>query len=256
MISNPDIELFSGHITNFLFILLRTGIFVSLFPVISGRQLPMQFKMGLAVFISLLLTPVVNFQIAENQIPLLVIKELLIGMALAFTARILFYAVSMAGLHISFSMGLAMGRVFNPETGQSTHVAEFYGVIAMLFFLITYAHHELIYIFVKSFELLPGGTINIVAIVPMIMSLGSKLFVIAIKIAAPILVGLFIVHVMAGFLYKMAPQLNIFFITMPLNIFLGFLLIAVSIPAYEYILATNFSNMRNDMMRIIMLAKG
>jgi flagellar biosynthetic protein FliR len=216
----------------------------------------MQFKMGLAVFISLLLTPVVDFQFSENQVPLLVIKEVLIGLALAFTARMVFYAVNMAGLHVSFSMGLAMGRVFNPETGQSTHVAELFGVIAMLFFLITDAHHDLIYIFVKSFELLPGGKVNIASMIPMIVSLGSKMFVIALKIASPIRVGLFIVHIMAGFLYKMAPQLNIFFITMPLNIFLGFLLIAVCIPVFEYVLEINFSNMRNEMMRIIMLAKG
>jgi flagellar biosynthetic protein FliR len=256
MISAPEIEIFSGHITNFLFILLRTSIFVTLFPVISGKQLPVQFKMGLAVFISLLLTPLVNFQISENQVPLLVIKEVLIGLALAFAARFVFYAVNMAGLYISYSMGLAMGRVFNPETGQSTHVAELFGVITMLFFLITDAHHDLIYIFVKSFEILPGGKINIAAVVPMIVNLVSKMFVIALKIASPILVGLFIVHVMAGFLYKLAPQLNIFFITLPLNIFLGFLLMAVSIPVFEYVLEINFSNMRNEMMRIIMLAKG
>ena len=256
MTGNPELDIFSGYITNFLFILLRTSIFVTLFPVFSAQQLPMQFKMGLAFFVSILLTPVVHFDIVENQVPLLVIKEILIGLALAFSARFVFYAVNMAGLYVSFSMGLAMGRVFNPETGQSTYVAELYGVITMLFFLITNAHHDLIYIFVKSFELLPGGQVNIVSIIPMIISLGSKMFVISIKIASPILVSLLLVHIMAGFLYKMAPQLNIFFITLPLNIFLGLLLMAVCIPVFEYVLNTNFSNMRNEMMRIIMLAKG
>lgn len=255
MTGNPELDIFSEYITNFLFILLRTSIFVTLFPLFSGKQLPMQFKMGLAFFVSIVLAPVVQFDIVENQVPLLVVKEILIGMALAFSARFVFYAVNMAGMYVSFSMGMAMGRVFNPETGQSTHVAELYGVITMLFFLITDAHHELIYIFVKSFELLPGGQVNIAAMIPTLISLGSKMFVISIKIASPILVGLLLVHIMAGFLYKMAPQLNIFFITMPLNIFLGFLLIAVSIPVFEYVLNTNFSNMRNEMMRIIMLAK-
>ncbi len=255
MTGNPELDIFSEYITNFLFILLRTSIFVTLLPLFSAQQLTMQSKMGLAFVVSILLAPVVHFDIVENQVPLLVVKEILIGMALAFSARFVFYAVNMAGMYVSFSMGMAMGRVFNPETGQSTHVAEFYGVITMLFFLITDAHHELIYIFVKSFELLPGGQVNIAAVIPTLISLGSKMFVISIKIASPILIGLLLVHIMAGFLYKMAPQLNIFFITMPLNIFLGFLLIAVSIPVFEYVLNTNFSNMRNEMMRIIMLAK-
>ena len=50
--------------------------------------------------------------------------------------------------------------------------------------------------------------------------------------------------------------MNIFFITMPLNIFLGILLIVLSLPIYEYILNVNISNLRSDMMRMLSIAKG
>jgi flagellar biosynthetic protein FliR len=151
---------------------------------------------------------------------------------------------------------MSIATTFNPEMGQSTHIAEAYGIIAMLFFLVMDAHHDLIYVFVKSFEVLPAGRANILPIIPEILSLVSRFFIIAVKICAPVVVGLLIAHLLAGFLYKAAPQMNIFFITLPLNIFLGFLLMIMSIPVFEYVININFSNLRDEMIRLIVMAKG
>jgi flagellar biosynthetic protein FliR len=256
MAGNLNIEMFSGYISSFLFILLRTSIFVGLLPVIGGKQMPMQFRIGLVVFIAMLLTPVVKFDIVENSIPLLIVKELLIGIALGLTARFLFMAVNMAGVFISHAMGMSLAQVFNPEFGQSTSIAEVYGVMAMLIFLTMDAHHDLIFIFVKSFELLPGGELNILPVVPEMVKVVSGYFTLALKLGAPIMVGLFIAHLLTGFLYKAAPQMNIFFITLPLNIFLGFFLMILSIPVFEHVIGISFSDLRGEMTRIIMMAKG
>jgi flagellar biosynthetic protein FliR len=251
-----EIKEFSQYIPNFMFILLRSSILVSLLPVIGGKQMPKQFRLGLAVMISILLTPVVQFEIAEHRIPLLVMKEVLIGLALGLTVRFIFLAVNMAGQFISYTMGMSIAQVFNPDMGQSTSIAEVYGIMAMLFFLILDAHHDLIYVFVKSFEMLPGGDVNVQALVPVVLSMMSGLFVLALKICAPVTVGVLISHLMTGFLYKAAPQMNIFFVTMPLNIFLGFLLIILSIPVFEYLMGVKFSDMRSEMVKIVSLARG
>ncbi len=256
IILTDNITTFSQYITNFLFILLRSGIFVSLLPVIGGKQLPAQFRIGLAVLIALLLTPVVKFEISENNIPLLILKEIFIGIALGLTVRFVFLAVNMAGLFISYVMGMSIARVFDPEMGQSTHIAEAYGIMTMLFFLVMDAHHDLIYVFVKSFELLPGGQLNIMPIIPEVLSIGSKLFVLALKISSPVIVGLLISNLLTGLLSKAAPQMNIFFIALPLNIFLGFVLMVLSIPVFEYVMDINFSNMRDEIARLVMMAKG
>ncbi len=246
----------SRFMTNFLFILIRASIFVSLLPVIGSRTLPAQFKIGFAVFIALLLTPVVKFEISENDIPLLILKEMLMGAALGFAARFIFLAVNMAGDFISHTVGLSIAKVFNPEIGQSTYIAEVYGAMAMLLFFAMDAHHDLIYVFVKSYEVLPSGQLNIRPLTPEVLSMGSRFFVLAAKIAAPVVVGLLLSHLMTGILYKAAPQMNIFFITWPLNIFLGFLLIFLSIPVLVYVLDINFSGIKNDLARIIAIAKG
>ncbi len=251
-----DINTFSHYMVNFLFILLRVGIFVALLPVIGGKQLPAQFRIGMAVFIAVLLTPVINFQIAENSIPLLVLKEMIIGASLGFAVRFIFMAVSMAGTFISFTMGLSIARVFNPEVGQNTIIAEAYGIITMLLFLAMDAHHDLIYVFVKSFEVLPAGQLNVKPLLTEVVSMGSGLFVLAMKIGAPVMVSVLIVQLLSGFLYKAAPQMNIFFIALPLNIFLGMLLIILGIPVFEHVLDVSFSDLREEMTRLVLMAKG
>lgn len=218
--------------------------------------MPPQFRMGLAVFVSLLLTPVVSFTIAENSIAILIIKEIIIAMALGFAVRFVFLAVNMAGTFISYTMGLSMATVFNPEVGQDTLVSEIYGIMTMLLFLVMDAHHDLIFVFVKSFELLPIGKVNIAPLLPEVVAMATGLFVMAIKIAAPVMVGLLIVQLLSGFLYKVAPQMNIFFVALPLNIFLGIMLMILSIPVFEHVLGISFSDLRGEMIRLLMIAKG
>ncbi len=251
-----DMAEFSHYITNFLFILLRVSIFISFLPVIGGNQTPVQFRIGLMVFISLMLTPVVNFETAENSIPMMVVKEIFLGMALGLSVRFIFLGINMAGAFISQTIGMSIATAFNPEIGQSTQIAELMGTLAILYFLVMDAHHDLIFVFVKSFELLPAGQVNVEALVPKVLKMGSKMFVLAIKISAPLVVGALITYLLSGFLYKAAPQLNIFFIVMPLNIFLGFMLMILSIPIFEHILGVQFSNVRDEMVRIIAIAKG
>jgi flagellar biosynthetic protein FliR len=249
-------ETFSVYVTNFLFILLRMGIFVAMIPVIGSSQFPGQFRIGLAVFISILLTPVVKFDIVENHIPMIVMREIFLGLALGFVVRFVFLAVNMAGSFISHTIGMSVATAFNPEMGQSTQISEVYGIMAMLFFLVMDAHHDLIFMLVKSFELLPAGAIHIKPMIPKVLSMGTSLFAVGLKIAAPIMVGTLITYLLSGFLYKAAPQMNIFFIVLPLNIFLGFLLIILSLPVFEHVLNIEFSDMKNDMLRILSLAKG
>ena len=251
-----NMEELSHMIAIFLFILLRTSIFMSMIPVIGSKKLPMQFRIGFAVFISLLLTPVVDFQVSEDYIPLLVLKEILIGMALGFSVKAIFMGINMAGSFISHVMGISVATSFNPEMGQSTQISEAYGIIATLFFLVMDVHHELIFMFVKSFEMLPAGQVDLMSLMPMVLSFGTKFFVIALRIGAPVIVCVMIVHILSGFLYKAAPQMNIFFVTLPLNIGLGMFLIIVSMPVLEYVLGVEFSTIKEDMSRILMSAKG
>jgi flagellar biosynthesis protein FliR len=183
-------------------------------------------------------------------------REIVMGIALGLIARLVFLAVDAAGQIVSNAMGLSLATVFNPEIGQSTEIAQVYGIITMLLFLAMDAHHDLIYIFVRSYEWVPAGQIAIEKIVTEVISTSGLIFVMAVKISAPVVIAMLISSLILGFLYKAAPQMNIFFIGYPVYIFIGFIVILMSMPVMVPVIGNYFSAMQDEMARIIALAKG
>jgi flagellar biosynthetic protein FliR len=88
-----------------------------------------------------------------------------------------------------------------------------------------------------------------------VVSAGSKVFIIALKISAPVLVGMLIVNIMMGFLYKAAPQVNIFFVSFPVLLALGFLIILMSMPVFAHYFSGQFHEVNNEMFRILAIAR-
>lgn len=251
-----ELTLFSKYIPDFLFILLRVSIFFAMLPLYGNKTLPLQFKIGFIIAMALILTPVVEVKAAEKDIPMLVMREVLFGIALGTAARLVFFAIDAAGQIMSSSMGLSMATVFNPEMGMSTEFANLYGIIAMLIFLAMDAHHDLIYILAKSYELMPSGGIEVKNLILKMISSGSKMFVIAIKISAPVVIIMLVVNLLMGFMYKAAPQMNVFFVGYPVFLFVGFLVIMLGIPVFADVIAGYFGGIKDEMARIIAAARG
>jgi len=127
---------------------------------------------------------------------------------------------------------------------------------AMLIFLSMDAHHDLIYVFVKSYEWLPGGQISVKDLLPEIVSVSGKMFLIALKISAPVVIAMLISHLLLGFIYKAAPQMNIFFIGYPVYIFVGFVVILMGIPVLTQVIGGYMNGIKDEMVRIIAIARG
>ncbi len=250
-----NVEILARYTTNFMLILLRAGIFVSILPFLSSKSFPAQFKIGFAIVIALVLTPIVEFKIEEDSIAILIVKEILFAISLGATVRVIFTAVEMAGYAMSHAMHLSLAAVFDPEIGQTTEISRIQYVFATLLFFAMDAHHDLIYMFVKTYELLPPGQVNIKNLLANTITNSSKAFAIALKIGAPILLGMLIINLLLGFVYKAAPQINIFFVSFPIFIFVGFLIMILSIPVLFHVLGIHFSEFKDGMYRIITIAK-
>lgn len=252
-----DLGIYSKYLPNFMFILLRVGIFFSMLPLYGNKNLPAHFKIGFIIAIALVLTPVVEVKATTNDIPILVFRELIFGLALGAIARLVFFAVEIAGQMMSMAMGLSMANVFNPEMGQSTEIGSLYGMLAMLIFLVMDAHHDLIYVFVKSYEWLPSGHIDINKLVlAKVMASAGGMFVIALKMSAPVVIAMLVVNLVLGFIYKAAPQMNVFFVSYPVYIFVGFLVMLISFPVFVQVLTGYFSAIKDEMFRVISIAGG
>lgn len=246
----------SGYVLNFLLILLRLSLVVFMLPFWSSKQFPRQFKIGFILALAYILTPMVRVDTGSQPLVSVLIQELILGSVLGLAVRTLFLGVELAGTLISDAMGLSLATIFNPEMGQSTEVSTLLGLLAMLLFLVLDLHHDLIAILLRSYEVLPLGRIRTDHLLQQGIALGGQVFILAVKMAAPVLVGLIIVNLLMGFIYKAAPQVNIFFVSLPVYVLVGFFILFLSLPVLIHFLEGRLLGLREEALRLLTWAKG
>jgi len=250
-----NLDFISRYIPGFFLIMIRAGFILIMLPFFGSKTIPAIFKIGLIIAIAALLTPVIDFRVREEEIPLFILRELFTGITLGLVARIVFLAIETAGQIMSNAMGFSIATLFNPEIGQSTEVARLFSSILMLLFLSIDAHHDLIYIFARSYEWLPGGSFSLNSVLPYVINLTASLFVIALKVAAPVVTVMLITNILFGFLYRAAPQMNVFFVGYPVYIFLGLFVMLLSMPVFVGVSGTLLGTIKEDMLRTIELMR-
>lgn len=251
-----DPAILSGYFSNFLIIMIRLSIILAFLPFFSSKQVPRQFKIGIVLALSYVLSPLISIDRHILDFPSIIIQEVLLGMTIGFAVRLLFWGVELAGSMISDAVGLSIATMLNPEMGRSTTLSSLLGLLAMLLFLILDLHHDLIYLIVKSYEVLPVSRVRPDMLFRQVISLSSEIFPMAIRMAAPVLIGMIIINILMVFLSKAAPQMNIFYISMPVHLLVGLMILMLSIPFLIHFLTSRFSGLTEEVNRIILMAKG
>lgn len=243
-------------IPNFLVILLRASIVLNMLPYLGSTNFPPQFRIGMAVAVAFVLTPVLEFEVPRAALGTVIAREVLFGMIFGLAARFVFFAVDMGGQVMSNATGLSMATIINPEIGQSTEISQLFSIIATLLFFAMDAHHELLLLFVRSFEWVPAGTANAHGAMTAAVAVATQLFILALKLSAPVLIIMLITNILLGFVSKAAPQMNAFFVGYPVYIFLGFFTMLVSLPVFTYVLGGFFKEIPAELGRVLVLMKG
>ncbi|MBF0567712.1 MAG: flagellar biosynthetic protein FliR [Nitrospirae bacterium] len=248
--------LVSKQIGNFALVLLRVSIVMAMLPIFSSQNISPQYKIAFSVALAVLITPLVNFNLdGKEEIVFTVFKEIVLAMALGAAARLVFFAADMAGQLMSNGMSLSIATSFDPEFGQSAEVSRFLGVLVTLLFFIMDIHHDLIGALVKSFEVLPPGQIKVNPLMIYSFSGGSKVFILALKLAAPVMVGMVVANLLLGLLYKAAPQINIMFVSFPIFLFVGLILMMLTMPVFLRVIAGQFDNLKGVLYETLLTAR-
>jgi len=221
----------------FLLILTRvSGVLVTA-PILASRNIPPKTKIGLAFFTSLILFPFISTpEIPEQLISyaLLIGKELLVGLTIGYIANLMFMGILVAAKVIDFQMGFAIANVVDPLTNiQVSVTGQFQYILAMLFFLIINGHHHLFSALARSFEVVPLTTFEISPhLIGSINQLFSEIFVIGIKIGAPVMGALLMASLILGIIARTMPQMNVFIVGIPLKIGVGFAILIITMPFF------------------------
>ena len=240
-------------------VFIRVGAILISAPLFSSGSVPVHVKVGLSFMLAVIIFPLVNVT-DVSALPLAalgiaMVGEVLIGVIIGFTARLLFAAVQLAGQLVGFQMGFGIVNVIDPQTStQVSIIAQFENIITFLTFLALNAHHWFILAIAKSFEAVPLLTFTFTnSLMEALLRLSCDMFVVAAKVAAPIIAILLFTSVGLGLLARTVPQMNIFMVGFPLKLAIGLLGIGLTLPLLSTILRGLFQGLGEDIMVLMKL---
>lgn len=249
----------------FALVLSRVAGIFSAIPVFSGRALPTRIKVIVVLMITLCcypalqITPPSNIGYDAISLGLLVFREILIGLTLGFITRIIFSAVEFSGQIIGMQMGFTISSIIDPSFGNQVQVMSvMQTLLATLLFLSLNIHHLFINSLVDSFRILPLGSWHISdEIVSFLIKATADIMILGVRIAAPVMVALLLTSVVLGIMARAFPQMNIFMISMPLNIGLGLIVLGLTVTIFFHVLQVAFGSI-NSQTEILfrLMAKG
>jgi flagellar biosynthetic protein FliR len=214
-------------------LLVRPGMLVIATPFLGAVSAPAVLRVGLTLLVALTLAPVVAIpaNLSTGVLAGVLLREVAIGLSLALAIRVLVFGAEFAGHFAGYSIGLSMGSLIDPQTGVRNNIfALLYGNLAVLTVLATNTHHRLLSALVDSYAAVPVGlgAVN-PALADSVARMLGLVFVIGVRIAAPIIVVLLVVEFALGLAGRVAPALNVMMSGAPIRLAIGLLVAAATV---------------------------
>src|SRR5665213_401695 len=235
---HADISLLPALAAAFMLAFARIGAMVMLLPGLGESNIPVRIKLGIALLLTLIILPQHRdaYHIDMNTLtPLVVlmIHEILIGIVLGATARVTLGALQVAGSVIAQQMGLGFVTAVDPTQGQQgLLIGNFLTLLGLTLLFATDSHYLVIAALNDSYtisapgEVMPGGDVAALA-----TRAFAAAFKIGMQLSAPFMVFGLVFNIGLGVLARLMPQMQVYFVGVPLSILAGFLIFALIISA-------------------------
>lgn len=244
----------------FILIFFRVAAILMSMPIMNSTSIPLLFKFGLALSASIVLFPLLNL----NVFPVLTslssfvvgaVGEILLGVIIGMAVNLIFVGLQIAGQLSGYQMGMALAEVIDPADGEQIPLlAQFFQIFAFLIFLTVNAHHWFLRALADSFHLLPPLGFKLSgSVIEQLMHVAGNMFVIAIKVGAPVIAALLLTTIALGLVARTVPQMNVFFVAMPLKIMIGLMFVGFSLPYLSSFLNAVFRKL-GDMIFVLIKA--
>lgn len=231
-----DVSFLPALAATFMLVFARVGAMVMLLPGFGETNIPVRVRLGIALMLTLILLPLhrAAYHVDLNVMaPLLVmmVHEIIIGVVLGATARMTLAALQVAGSVIAQQLGLGFVTSVDPTQGQQgALLGNFLTLLGLTLLFATDMHHLIIAALNDSYNIFAPGTL-----LPSgdVASLATRAFTTAFKIgiqlSAPFIVFGLVFNLGLGILARLMPQMQVYFVGVPLSILGGFLILAVII---------------------------
>ncbi|MDC9700708.1 MAG: flagellar biosynthetic protein FliR [Alphaproteobacteria bacterium] len=222
----------------FMLLFARIGTVIMIMPVIGDRVVPVRVRLVFTLTIVVLLYPLL-----ESNFPLhlgsffymlkFLVLEIAIGFCIGNVSRLVTSSLQVAGSFISVQVGLSFVQNVNPaQFIQSDLFSNFLWMLGITLILLLDLHHLMLAALRDSYYLFPAGILFPFSdFVEMAVDILTGIFILGLRISAPFLAFSLIFYISMGVLSRLMPQVQVFFIALPLNIIAGFLLFIFLITA-------------------------
>ncbi len=246
-----------GYLTVLVLMVMRVSAMLLTSPILGSRTVPAMTKVGLAMVLAFVLLPITapGTTVPETFAQLMVAmgKEIAIGLLAGFAVTLLFTSLqlvaSLAGVQIGFGFS---GTIDANTAGQAPVLDHLFTGIATLIFLTGNFHHQFLIGVQHLFSTMPPNGFSFLSISPSgLIELSANMFVAAMRMVLPLLGALLLTDLALGVLSRTAPQMNIFFVGMPVKIGIGIFALMIMLPFVVRGIEFLFSGIVNDMVLIL-----
>lgn len=248
-----------AQIQFFFLALTRILAMVIHVPVLGGRTIPSRVIVGLGFLLTITLIPWQHYSTTAETLGVIpfgiaIARETLLGTLAGYAATLTFGTVQIAGEAMGFGSGFESGRVFNPTLNESgSAFNQLFVITSMMIFLCIDGHHSFIMAMGKTFEIIPiNGNFPFTSVNTLI-SMTAQLITAGIHLALPIIAAIFITDLTFGLLARVAPQVQVYFLGLPLKIVVSLVALGLTFS----IAAPYISNLFTDLgVRVIRMLGG
>jgi flagellar biosynthetic protein FliR len=243
-------------------ILARIMPIVILAPFLGGKTVPGQVKMGIGVVFTIAIFPFMrNISVSTDSIifVILMLKEIFVGATIALISAFTFETARAAGTYLDTAAGTAQAQIFVPQTEERIPIfADLNFQLTVLFFLALNGHHIIIEALFLSFQALPVEewpkfSHGLWPLFETILRVGSNVLVVAISLAAPAAIATLITDIALGLINKVAPQVQVFFISMSIKPTVACVLTLCALTVFYDKLQHCFHIMINQVKHVLFL---
>lgn len=231
-----DISFLPALGASFLLVFARIGTMVMLLPGLGEQNISARLRLTIALILAAVLLPLHRSAYhvdptALGPIIVLLVEEIVIGAVLGLTARLTVSALDVAGSVIAQQLGLGFVTAVDPMQGeQGVILGNFLTMLGVTMFFATDMHHLVIFALNDSYTLFEPGELPASGdVAALLTKTVAGAFRIGIQLSAPFLVFGLLFNLGLGLLSRMMPQMQVFFVALPLSILLGFLFMVLVI---------------------------
>ena len=249
-----DVTFLPALAVAFMLVFARIGAMVMLLPGLGEVNIPVRIKLAIALLLTLIILPLhrASFNVdMQSMAPLLVlmVQEIFIGIVLGATARVTLSALQVAGSIIAQQLGLGFVTAIDPTQGQQgLLIGNFLALLGITLLFATDSHYLVIAALNESYnifspgDLMPSGDVAALAVRAF-----AAAFMIGVQLAAPFLVFGLVFNIGLGILARLMPQMQVYFVGVPLSILAGFLILLVVLAAMMGVFLDYFTGIMHEL---------